>query len=105
MKAAQGDDSRFYSSLADSEWYDTVFLILEGASQVTKSLTDGHNALIHCSDGWDRTSQLCSLVGIFLDPYYRTMMGFHTLIDKDWIRFGHQFATRMGQGVNNPTSE
>ena len=61
--------------------------------------------LVHCSDGWDRTSQLCSLAGILLDPFYRTMIGFQTLVEKDWIRFGHQFAVRMGQGINQPASE
>ena len=68
-------------------------------------LAEGKNTLIHCSDGWDRTSQLCSLTGIILDPYYRTMEGFQVLIEKDWVRFGHQFYTRMGQGVNNPNGE
>ena len=57
---------------------------------------------MHCSDGWDRTAQLCSLAAILLDPYYRTIEGFQILIEKDWIRFGHQFQIRMGQGVNNP---
>ena len=61
---------------------------------------EGRNALVHCSDGWDRTSQLCSLTGILLDPYYRTMNGFQVLIEKDWMRFGFQFAVRLGQGVN-----
>jgi hypothetical protein len=27
------------------------------------------------------------------------------VIEKDWIHFGHQFSTRMGQGMNNPSSE
>lgn len=69
---------------------------------MAKSLTQGKNVLVHCSDGWDRTSQLCALAQILLDPYYRTIVGFQNLIDKDWVRFGHQFAIRMGQGVNNP---
>ena len=34
------------------------------------------SVLVHCSDGWDRTAQTCSLAGIMLDPYYRTIHGF-----------------------------
>ena len=34
------------------------------------------SALVHCSDGWDRTSQLTSLSQIMMDSYYRTMDGF-----------------------------
>ena len=34
------------------------------------------NVVVHCSDGWDRTAQTCSLASIILDPYYRTMHGF-----------------------------
>ena len=52
--------------------------------------------MIHCSDGWDRTSQLLSLIQIMLDPYFRTMKGFMVLIEKEWISFGHQFAFRSG---------
>ena len=31
--------------------------------------------LVHCSDGWDRTAQACSVASILLDPYYRTIKG------------------------------
>jgi hypothetical protein len=48
----------------------------------------------HNSDGWDRTPQVCSLAQIILDPYCRTRGGFITLICKEWISFGHQFASR-----------
>lgn len=34
------------------------------------------SVLVHCSDGWDRTAQTCSLAEIILDPYYRTIHGF-----------------------------
>lgn len=50
----------------------------------------------HLSDGWDRTPQLSSLAQICLDPYFRTIEGLATLIEKDWISFGHQFGDRCG---------
>lgn len=52
--------------------------------------------LIHCSDGWDRTAQLSSLSQIIVDPYYRTIFGLIVLIEKEWISYGHQFASRCG---------
>lgn len=73
--------------------------------EIVQKLMAGINVLVHCSDGWDRTAQLCSLASMILDPYYRTMEGFQILIEKDWIRFGHQFGVRLAQGMNDPQGE
>lgn len=54
------------------------------------------SVLVHCSDGWDRTSQICSLTQMMIDPYYRTLNGFIELIQKDWIDMGHMFCSRCG---------
>ena len=102
VEGACGEDNKFYSILAESKWYEYVFLILSGALDLANNLKKGINNLVHCSDGWDRTSQLCSLAAMMLDPFYRTIKGFQILIEKDWIYFGHQFAKRIGQGMNNP---
>jgi len=59
-------------------------------------LDDKRNVLVHCSDGWDRTSLLCALAQQLLDPHYRTIAGFLQLIDKDWLQFGHKFHQRYG---------
>lgn len=36
---------------------------------------EGVSVLVHCSDGWDRTAQVCSVACVLLDPYYRTLRG------------------------------
>ena len=37
--------------------------------------------------GFETDATLCSLVQLIVDPYYRTMEGFCTLIDREWIHF------------------
>lgn len=39
-------------------------------------MVENASVLVHCSDGWDRTSQVCSLGSLLLDSYYRTIKGF-----------------------------
>ena len=56
----------------------------------------GRSVLVHCSDGWDRTAQVCVLTQLLLDPYYRTLRGLATLLDKDMVAFGHKAAERLG---------
>lgn len=41
----------------------------------TQAVAEGISVLVHCSDGWDRTAQVCSVACVLLDPYYRTLKG------------------------------
>ena len=83
--------------LARSGWLKHIGGILDGAGLIARQvgLTHSH-VLIHCSDGWDRTSQLSALSQICLDPYFRTLEGFMALVEKDWMSFGHMFRHRSG---------
>lgn len=56
----------------------------------------GISVLVHCSDGWDRTTQIVSLSMLIADSYYRTFEGFEMLVQRQWIEFGHKFADRSG---------
>lgn len=83
--------------LAKSNWIKHIANILDGVSLIARTVGIMHShVLIHCSDGWDRTSQLSALSQILLDPYYRTLEGFIVLVEKDWLSFGHMFRHRTG---------
>lgn len=84
-------------ALASSKWLKHVGGLLDGAGIIARQVGLQHShVLIHCSDGWDRTSQLSALSQLCLDPYYRTIEGFIVLVEKDWLSFGHQFNHRSG---------
>ena len=84
-------------SLARSGWLKHIGGLLDGAGIIARQVALQHShVLIHCSDGWDRTSQLSALSQLCLDPYYRTLEGFIVLVEKDWLSFGHMFQHRSG---------
>ena len=90
------NESTNFINITNSGWYEAIIILLKSSFQIYNSVREGNNVLIHCSDGWDRTSQLCSMSQLLLDKYYRTLDGFICLIEKDWISFGHQFRYRSG---------
>ena len=84
-------------ALTKSNWLKHINGLLDGVGIIARQVGLQHShVLIHCSDGWDRTSQLSALSQLCLDPYYRTLEGFIVLVEKDWVSFGHQFAHRSG---------
>lgn len=97
--ASQQGESWFLS-LHAAEWLQHVQHVLDGAVTMARVVDrEKRSCITHCSDGWDRTSQLTSLAQLMLDPYYRTLEGFPRLIHKEWLSFGHRFDTRSGAGA------
>ncbi|KAG9510805.1 Myotubularin-related protein 2, partial [Fragariocoptes setiger] len=93
------EEQRWHSNLEATLWLEHIRSVLSGAIRIADKLENHKTSLIvHCSDGWDRTSQLTSLAMIMLDPYYRTLKGFQVLVEKEWISFGHKFLQRLGHG-------
>ncbi|EJD44171.1 phosphatases II [Auricularia subglabra TFB-10046 SS5] len=84
-------------ALRRSGWLKHMANLLEGTVMIVYNVhINASHVLIHCSDGWDRTSQLSALAQICLDPFYRTYRGFQVLVEKDWLSFGHKFLDRCG---------
>lgn len=95
-------DSMWLSGVEGTGWLKHVKSILSAATLITKCVSHhGASCLVHCSDGWDRTSQVVSLAMLCMDPFYRTISGFCVLVEKEWCRAGHMFATRHGHGSKN----
>ncbi|KAM9389063.1 phosphatidylinositol-3,5-bisphosphate 3-phosphatase MTMR6 isoform 6-T6 [Phaethornis superciliosus] len=67
----------FLSGLENSGWLRHIKAVLDAAVFLVKAVAvESASVLVHCSDGWDRTSQVCSLGALLLDSYYRTIRGF-----------------------------
>lgn len=99
------DEAHWHSAIDQTHWLEYIKLLLAGAVKVADKLESGKTSVVvHCSDGWDRTSQLTSLAMLMLDSYYRTIQGFQVLVEKEWISFGHKFASRIGHGEDNHSS-
>ncbi|CAB0035156.1 unnamed protein product [Trichogramma brassicae] len=88
--------STFLNGLESSGWLKHIRAILETSWFIARNVINGISVVVHCSDGWDRTAQVCSLAALMLDPFYRTIHGFQVLIEKDWLSFGHKFSDRCG---------
>jgi hypothetical protein len=73
-------------ALRRSGWLRHMSNIMEGAALIVRNIhINSSHVLVHCSDGWDRTSQLSALAQLCLDPHYRTIRGFQELM-KTWAR-------------------
>jgi len=96
----QNDDSKWYTEIESTNWLSHIKTLLLGANEIVKIIEKNNSSVvIHCSDGWDRTAQLSSLVQMLIDPYFRTLNGFIILIEKEWCSFGHKFAQRGGHEI------
>nr|XP_037845211.1 myotubularin-related protein 1 isoform X5 [Chlorocebus sabaeus] len=96
------DEARWLSNVDGTHWLEYIRMLLAGAVRIADKIESGKTSVVvHCSDGWDRTAQLTSLAMLMLDSYYRTIKGFETLVEKEWISFGHRFALRVGHGNDN----
>jgi len=95
-------DLSWNTSISKSLWLDHVAKVLMSSLRVCYQMVrNKRNVLVHCSDGWDRTAQVCSLVQILLDPYFRTIEGFQIIISKEWLKAGHRLQYRTGHGEDN----
>lgn len=85
-------DSRFYSLLDKTYWLLYVSLCLKYSTEISILMkNDGETIVLQETNGRDMCCVISCLVQLLLDPYWRTLNGFQTLIQKEWIALGHPF--------------
>ena len=89
-------NKKFLSNFENSGWPNFIYGIIQASINIASAVKEGYSVLVHCSDGWDRASQVTAFSQLLIDPFYRTIKGYMILIEKDFVSFGHQFRYRNG---------
>ena len=89
-------NKKFLSNFEATGWPNFIYWIINASMNVATAVKNGYSVLIHCSDGWDRASQVTAFSQLLIDPFYRTIKGYMILIEKDFLSYGHQFRYRNG---------
>ncbi|XP_076181009.1 myotubularin-related protein 10-B isoform X2 [Ptiloglossa arizonensis] len=88
-------DNSFYSLVENTKWLKCVSYCLQKAVEACEHLHLGVSVILQGA-GTDICCIISSLVQLLLDPYFRTINGFQSLLQKEWIAGGHPFCDRLG---------
>ncbi|KAM9354507.1 myotubularin-related protein 9 isoform 2-T2 [Pholidichthys leucotaenia] len=101
---ACGDEShnmdRWLSKLENSKWLSHVQTALSTAGLLAECVErDGHSVLVHGSEGTDCSLLISTLAQLIMDPRCRTLEGFLTLLEREWVQAGHPFQQRCAHSA------
>jgi len=101
-----GEGPTWLAKLDGTTWLKQVHSILAAAVRTVELAYYERTAvLVHCSDGWDRTPQITVLALLMLEPKFRTIDGFLTIFQREWVDFGHKFDERCGHRDDSPADQ
>ncbi|XP_065094189.1 myotubularin-related protein 10-A, partial [Ochlerotatus camptorhynchus] len=98
-------DARFHSLLDKTYWLLYVSVCLKQSMEAAKIMMSGRTVVLQEISGRDMCSVMSSLVQLLLDKSFRSINGFQTLIQKEWISLGHPFSDRIGHVYNENSNE
>nr|XP_009861278.1 myotubularin-related protein 10 [Ciona intestinalis] len=96
-------DGHWFSLVHNSKWLHHVNTMLSVANDVCMWMNvKEHHVVVKEQTGVDLTPIITSLTQILLDPEPRTIHGFQSLVQREWVIGGHPFKTRLGH-LHQPT--
>ncbi|XP_063277281.1 myotubularin-related protein 11 isoform X2 [Prinia subflava] len=90
-------EEKWLSALEGTRWLDHVRTCLRKAVEVV-SLLAGKRCSVVLQEPSDRDLNclLASLVQLLGDPHARSLPGFQSLVQREWVAAGHPFPRRLG---------
>lgn len=88
-------EERWFSSLEGTRWLEYVRVYLKQAVELVYVMDSKRlSVVLQEEEGRDLSCLVASLVQLMLDPYFRTIVGFQSLIQKEWVMAGYPFLDR-----------
>ncbi|KAM4748983.1 myotubularin-related protein 10 [Rhinophrynus dorsalis] len=88
-------EEKWLSSLENTRWLEFVRMFLRQAAELVYVLDCRRRSVVlQEEEGRDLSCVVGSLVQLMLDPYFRTIVGFQSLIQKEWVMAGYPFLDR-----------
>ncbi|XP_075965922.1 myotubularin-related protein 10 [Anarhichas minor] len=99
-------EERWLSSIENARWLEYVRAFLKHSAEMVY-LLDGKNTSVILQEEEDRDLNcvVSSLVQLMLDPHYRSLIGFQSLVQKEWVMAGHRFLDRCNHLKKNDKDE
>ncbi|ALC48867.1 CG14411 [Drosophila busckii] len=88
-------DDKFLALLDKTNWLMYVSLCLRQANVAASTLRANISCVLQESNGRDLCCVISSLTQLLLDPHFRTIDGFQSLVQKDWVALEHPFQRRL----------
>nr|XP_056708870.1 myotubularin-related protein 11 [Euleptes europaea] len=99
-------DEKWLSGLEGTRWLDYVRACLRKAGEVAVLLAErSRSVILQETDDRDLNCLLASLVQVISDPYTRTISGFQSLVQREWVAAGHAFQQRLNLWQKNDRDE
>ncbi|XP_068000103.1 myotubularin-related protein 10 isoform X1 [Melanerpes formicivorus] len=88
-------EEKWLSSLENTRWLEYIRSFLRHSAELVYMMECKHvSVVLQEEEGRDLSCLAASLIQVMLDPYFRTIVGFQSLIQKEWVMAGYQFLDR-----------
>lgn len=78
---------------------------LTKAAKAAAFLQDNVTVVLQEADGRDLSCVISSLTQLLVDMHFRSILGFETLLQKEWVAMGHPFCSRLGHILNSDVQQ